>query len=76
MKNNNLLNYFSQQVNLYLDNRLNEESKQNLMDAVNKDITCNQVFNSEKQFRDLIKSKAKRHSASIELINSIKKSLD
>lgn len=76
MKNYNLLNYFSQQVNLYLDNRLTEESKQNLMEAIDKDDTCNQVFQKEKQFRDLIKSKTTRKSASIELINSIKKNLD
>ena len=76
MKNYNLLNYFSQQVNLYLDNRLNEDSRQNLLDAVENDDTCNQVFQREKQFRDLIKNNAKRQSASIELINSIKKQLD
>jgi len=76
MKNNNLLNYFSQQVNLYLDNRLNEDSEQNLLDAVNNDTTCNEVFQTEKQFRDLIKTKTQRQSASIELINSIKKKLD
>ena len=76
MKNYNLLNYFSQQVNLYLDNRLTEESRQNLMEAIDKDDTCNQVFQKEKQFRDLIKSKTTRKSASIELINSIKKNLD
>lgn len=76
MKNYNLLNYFSQQVNLYLDNRLNEDSRQNLMNAVENDDTCNQVFQREKQFRDLIKNNAKRKSASIELINSIKKKLD
>lgn len=76
MKNNNLLNYFSQQVNLYLDNRLNTDSEQNLMDAVNSDSECSKVYNSEKQFRDFIKSNVKRPSASEDLIQSIKSKLD
>jgi len=76
MKNNNLLNYFSQQVNLYLDNRLNTDSEQNLMDAVNNDSECSQVYNSEKQFRDFIKSNVKRPSASPDLIQAIKSKLD
>ena len=76
MKNNNLLNYFSQQVNLYLDNRLNDDSKESLMDAINNDSECNKVFRSEKQFRDFIKSNVKRPGASKDLINSIKSKLD
>lgn len=76
MKNDNLLNYFSNQVNLYLDNRLDKESEENLMDTVQKDSECNKVFQKEKQFRDFIKQKAKRTSASSELINSIKSKLD
>ena len=76
MENKNLLNYFSNQVNLYLDNRLNEESEQNLLDAINNDSMCYQVFHKEKQFRDLIKNKVKRSSVSSDLINSIKSKLD
>jgi|GEM_PF-5148072 len=76
MKNNSLLNYFSQQVNLYLDNRLAEDSKQNLLDAINNDSECSKVYNTEKQFRDFIKTNAKRTSASKDLINSIKSKLD
>lgn len=76
MKNDNLLNYFSNQVNLYLDNRLDKESEQNLMDTVQKDSECNKVFQKEKQFRDFIKQKTKRTCASSELINSIKSKLD
>ena len=76
MKNNNLLNYFSQQVNLYLDNRLTSDSEQNLLDAIQCDSECNKVYNSEKQFRDFIKTNLKRPCASEDLINSIKKKLD
>ncbi len=76
MENKNLLNYFSKQVNLYLDNRLTEDSEQNLLDAVKNDSVCNKVFNNEKQFRNLIKTATKRHSASQELIQSIRSKLD
>ena len=76
MENKNLLNYFSKQVNLYLDNRLTEDSEQNLLDAIKNDSVCNKVFNNEKQFRNLIKSATKRQSASQELIQSIKNKLD
>jgi len=76
MKNNNLLNYFSQQVNLYLDNRLTSDSEENLLDAIQSDSECNKVYNNEKQFRDFIKTNLKRPCASEDLINSIKKKLD
>jgi len=76
MKNNSLLTYFSQQVNLYLDNRLTQDSEQNLLDAIQSDSECNQVYNKEKQFRDFIKSNIKRPSASQDLIKSIKKQMD
>ena len=76
MENKNLLNYFSNQVNLYLDNRLNEDSEQNLLDAINNDSTCNQVYHEEKKFRDLIKTRVKRSSVSSDLIQSIKSKLD
>ena len=76
MNKNNLLNYFSHQVNLYLDNRLTEDSKENLMDAINNDSECSKVYKTEKQFRDFIRSRAKRPCASKDLINSIKSKLD
>jgi len=72
MKNDSLLNYFSQQVNLYLDDRLTEESKENLLEAVKNDSRCSKVLESEKHFRNFIKSNAKRTSVSEDLIKSIK----
>lgn len=72
MKKNNLLSYFSQQVNLYLDNRLNDDSSESLLNAVNEDQECKQVFNNEKNFRDFVRNNAKRPSASSDLINAIK----
>ncbi len=72
MKKNNLLSYFSQQVNLYLDNRLNDDSSESLLNAVNEDKECKKVFNKEKNFRDFVRNNVKRTSASNDLINSIK----
>jgi len=46
------------------------------MDAINSDSECNNVYKSEKQFRDFIKTNIKRPSASEDLIRSIKKNLD
>ena len=72
MENKNLLNYFSHQVNLYLDDRLTEDSKQNLLRTVENDPRCSQVFNQEKNFRDFIKNNVKRPCASAKLINDIR----
>ena len=72
MENKNLLNFFSTQVNLYLDNRLTEESKENLLRTVNEDPECQQVFRQEKVFRDFIRNHTKRQCASEELINTIR----
>ena len=72
MNNKNLLNYFSHQVNLYLDNRLTDESKESLLNIVHEDPICQKVFDTEKTFRDFVKNKIKRAPASIELINNIK----
>ena len=75
MKNERLLNYFSQQVNLFFDNRLGEESRQNLLDAVQNDSDISKVFETERQYRDFIKTKAKRPCPSEDLIKSIKSKL-
>ena len=72
MDNNNLINFFSRQVNLYFDNRLTEESKENLLNAVNEDPQCSQMFEKEKNFRDFIKNNVKRPGASSELIDNIR----
>ena len=72
MENKNLLNFFSQQVNLYLDNRLNDDSSESLLNAVNEDSQCNKVFNTEKNFRDFVRNNVKRPCASSDLIDTIK----
>lgn len=75
MAHENLLSFFSDQVNLYLDNRLSKESTEHLMDIVNKDDECQSVFNKEKTFRDFVKNNVKRPCASNDLINTIKSQL-
>ena len=75
MAHDNLLNYFSQQVNLYLDNRLDEDSTQHLMQIVQQDDECQNVFNREKNFRDFIKNNVKRLTVTPDFINSLKNKL-
>ncbi len=72
MENKNLLNYFSNQVNLYLDNRLNPDGQETLMNTVNMDTECGKVFRKEKNFRDFVKNNVKRPCASSDLIKTIK----
>lgn len=73
MKKNNLLNYFSEQVNLYLDNRLSDDSSENLLKVVHEDKECQKVFDKEKNFRDFIRNNVKRPSAPSDLIDTIKR---
>ena len=75
MAHENLLHFFSNQVNLYLDNRLNEESSQQLMDIVQKDDECSQLFKKEQPFRELIKNNVTRQVVSTDLIQTIKNSV-
>ncbi len=72
MKKQHLINYFSQQVDLYLDNRLTEESKECLMQIVNQDKECCQIFIKEKNFRDFVKSHVKRPDVPTSLIEDIR----
>lgn len=69
------MDYLSQQVNLCLDDRLTDESKDSLMQFVNNDRDCQQLFEKEKNFRDFIKNNIKKPSATPDLINSIKNKL-
>ena len=75
MAHNNLLHFFSNQVNLYLDNRLNEESTQHLMDNVQKEDECSKLFKKKQSFRELIKNNVARQVVSTDLIQTIKNSV-
>ena len=72
MKQNNYLDHFSHQVNLYLDNELSKEDEKNLLKRADSDPNCGGLLNSEVSFRDLIRFNVKRSIASVELIDNIK----
>lgn len=60
------------QVNLYFDNALGENEKQELLNKVDTDPKCSKIFNKEKSFRNFIKNNVTRSSVSSDLIQSIK----
>ena len=72
MKQNNYLDHFSHQVNLYLDNELSKEDEKNLLKRAGSDPNCGGLLNNEVSFRDLIRFNVKRRIASVELIDNIK----
>lgn len=75
MKQNDYLDHFSHQVNLYLDNELSKEDEQNLLQRAGSDPNCNGLLSKEASFRDLIRYNVKRSIASVELIDNIKSNI-
>ncbi len=71
----NNLNDFRSQVNLYFDKGLDMQAEQQMMDQVDSDPKLNQVFNKEKNLRNLIKCNFQRTCVSPELIQNIKKQI-
>ncbi len=61
-----------QKINLYLDNALGAKDQEELLDKVNSDPRCNQLFEDERLSRDYIKNNVKRQSCSPDLIQSIR----
>lgn len=59
-------------INLYFDHALNKEEEKSLLQEVQNDNRCSQMFNKEKNVREFIKTKAKRTSASPDLIQTIR----
>lgn len=72
MMKNQELQSIQQQINLYFDNALENKDKEHLMNKVGTDPNYTQAYNQERNFRDLIKSHAKRPNVSADLIKSIK----
>ena len=66
------INDIQNQVNLYFDNALEENEKQELLSRVNQDPRCNKIFKKEKSFREFIKNNVTRPSVSSDLIQTIK----
>lgn len=72
MKNPNNSQDLRHQVNLYFDNALNEKEQVDLLQKVDADPKCHQIFNKEKNFRNYIKNNVKRPTVSSDLIQSIR----
>ncbi len=72
MGNLHNVNEIQDQVNLYFDNALGENEKQELLHKVDIDPRCSKIFNKEKNFRNFIKNNVTRPSVSSDFIQLIK----
>ena len=64
------------QISLYFDNELAGDDKKFLLDKVDNDPKCSNLFRKERNFREYIKNNIKRPSVSSELIKTIKNKLN
>ncbi len=65
-----------QKIHLYFDNELDCTDCEDLLEQINKDPDCQNLFNREKKFRDFVKSNIRRPSVSSSLISNIKSSIN
>lgn len=72
MMENQEIQSIHQQINLYFDNELGKQDQEALKHKIDSDPVYNQVYTKELNFRNLIKSHAKRPNVSAHLIQSIK----
>lgn len=72
MRSQDQLEDFRQKVDLYLDNALNSEESLEVVNDAKSDPQLGRVFETESNFRNMLKSKIKRSTCSENLINSIK----
>lgn len=63
-------------VNLYFDNALGETEKKDLLHQVDCDPKCSKIFHKEQTYRNFIKKNITRPSVSLDLIKSIKDSVN
>ena len=66
------LRQLRQRIDMYLDNELPNEECQSLLQKVQTDPKCNQIFNKEKSFREYIKTNVKRPAVSPDFVQSIR----
>lgn len=64
------------QINLFFDNELDSENKEQLLNKIDNDPKCQSMFKKERNFRDYIKNNIKRPSVSTDLIQTIKTKLN
>jgi predicted lactoylglutathione lyase len=59
-------------VSMYLDNALNMEEQSALMHEINTNPDCLAMLSKERNFREFVKSRIHRRTASPDLIQSIR----
>lgn len=64
-----------QKVNLYLDNALSAEEQTALLQEINSNPLSLELLSKEQKFRDFVKTRTERRSASPELIKSIREKI-
>lgn len=72
MRNSEQLDNFRNQVHLYLDNALSNEESLKVVNEAKSDPQLARVFESETNFKNLLKTKVQRSTCSENLINNIK----
>ncbi len=75
MPNFENINEIRESINLYFDNALTTDAKQNLLNKVDSDSTCHKIFNQEKNIRDFIRNNVTRPAVSPDLIQNIKNNI-
>lgn len=75
MQNFNGVDQIRKNVSLYFDNELSKEAEQELLQNVDKDPACHQIFNKEKSAREFLKANIKRSTVSDDIMNQIKKNI-
>ena len=63
---------FKKKIHLYFDNELDNCDCENLMNKVENDPKCRNMFHKEKNFREYVKNHIKRPTVSSSLLSSIR----
>lgn len=72
MQNQDNLNDFPRQINMYLDNELSKDDQTNFLNTVKDNTKYNSMLDNERSFRDFVKSNIRRSHVSPNLIQNIK----
>jgi hypothetical protein len=62
-------------ISLYFDQQLSKEDEAQLLQQVDNDPKCCQIFEQEKTAREFLKNKLQRSTLSTDMLDSIKKML-
>ena len=76
MENPYTVQQIENKVNLYFDNALNEKESSDLLNQVNINPQCSQIFNQEKKSREFIKSNVSRCTVPTDFIQTIKNKIN